>query len=112
MMGGEMSEQATATPTADQIREALRVVVDPEIGLPIVDLGLVYDIEVKPEGDVKVVYTLTSMGCPVGPLIDHEVRAVLGALPGVRSVDLEMVFRPPWGPEMMSDEAKAALGYL
>jgi metal-sulfur cluster biosynthetic enzyme len=109
---GSGAKTEASSPTVEQVREALRVVVDPEIGLPIVDLGLVYDIEVGPDGDVKVVYTLTSMGCPVGPLIDHEVRAVLGAMPGVRNVDLEMVFRPPWGPEMMSDEAKAALGYL
>lgn len=99
-------------PTLDQVRDALMAVVDPEIGLPIVELGLVYDIQVGEEGDVTVVYTLTSLGCPVGPLIEQQVRAILDALPGVRNVDLQMTFSPPWGPEKMSEEAKAALGYF
>lgn len=98
-------------PTAEEIREALRVVVDPEIGLPIVDLGLVYDIRLE-DDVVKVTYTLTSMGCPVGPLIEQQMQAILTALPGVASTEFQMVFSPPWSPEMMSDEAKAALGYL
>ncbi len=98
-------------PTADQVREAIRVVVDPEIGISIVDLGLVYDIEVE-DGVAKVTYTLTSMGCPVGPLIEAQMQQVVSLLPGLESSEFTMVFKPPWGPEKMSDEAKAALGYL
>ena len=97
--------------TVDDVREAIRVVVDPEIGISIVDLGLVYDITVE-DGVAKVTYTLTSMGCPVGPLIEAQMQQVVSLLPGLESAEFEMVFKPPWSPEMMSDEAKAALGYL
>ena len=97
--------------TADDVREAIRVVVDPEIGISIVDLGLVYGIDVE-DGVAKVTYTLTSMGCPVGPLIEAQMQQVVSLLPGVESAEFTMVFKPPWTPEMMSDEAKAALGYL
>lgn len=90
----------------------LRIVVDPEIGLPIVDLGLVYDIDVSEEGDVQVIYTLTSLGCPVGPMIEAQMRSTLQSLPGVRNVTLEMSFDPPWSPDLMSEEARAALGYF
>jgi metal-sulfur cluster biosynthetic enzyme len=99
------------TPTADEVTEAIRVVVDPEIGISIVDLGLVYDVIVE-DGVAKVTYTLTSMGCPVGPLIEQQMQQVLSLLPGLEGSEFTMVFKPPWGPEMMSDEAKAALGYL
>jgi len=98
-------------PTAEEVIEAIRVVVDPEIGISIVDLGLVYDVAVE-EGVAKVTYTLTSMGCPVGPLIESQMQQVLSLVPNLEGSEFTMVFRPPWGPEMMSDEAKAALGYL
>ena len=98
-------------PTPDEVIEAIRVVVDPEIGISIVDLGLVYDVTVE-DGVAKVTYTLTSMGCPVGPLIESQMQQVLSLLPNLEGTEFSMVFRPPWGPEMMSDEAKAALGYL
>jgi metal-sulfur cluster biosynthetic enzyme len=96
--------------TREGVFEALKNVYDPELGLNIVDLGLVYEVEVAPEGDVDIQYTLTTMGCPIGPLIEDQMRAILQGLPGVREVRPEMVLRPPWSPEMMSDEAKAALG--
>ena len=98
-------------PTPDEVTEAIRVVVDPEIGISIVDLGLVYDVQVD-DGVAKVTYTLTSMGCPVGPLIEQQMQQVISLLPGLEGSEFTMVFKPPWGPEMMSDEAKAALGYL
>ena len=104
-------DAAEGPPTVDQVREAIRVVVDPEIGISIVDLGLVYDVAVE-DGVAKVTYTLTSMGCPVGPLIESQMQQVLSLLEGLEGAEFDMVFRPPWGPEMMSDEAKAALGYL
>lgn len=108
---------ATATPgserpTVEQVYEALRHVYDPELGINIVDLGLVYDVAVSEEGDVHIEYTLTTMGCPIGPLIEQQMQAYLAQVPGVRTVTTEMVLRPPWSPEMMSEEAKAALGFF
>ena len=95
----------------EQVLEALRQVHDPELGINIVDLGLVYGVDI--EGDaVHITYTLTTMGCPIGPLIEAEMRQFLSGVDGVRDVEAEMVLRPPWTPEMMSDEAKAALGFF
>lgn len=101
-----------AIPTEEQVKDALRHVVDPELGINIVDLGLVYDVDVSEQGVVHIEYTLTTMGCPIGPLIEHQMQSFLENVPGVSSVDAEMVLRPPWTPEMMSEEAKAALGYF
>ena len=98
--------------TEEAVREALRQVVDPELGINIVDLGLVYDVEISQEGAISIEYTLTTMGCPIGPLIEHQMQSFLENVPGVTSVEAEMVLRPPWTPEMMSEEAKAALGYF
>jgi metal-sulfur cluster biosynthetic enzyme len=100
-----------ATLDTDRVLEALKAVYDPELGINIVDLGLVYDVAIT-DGTVRVEYALTTMGCPIGPLIEQQMQAVLTQLPGVSEVDAEMVLRPPWSPEMMSEEAKAALGYF
>jgi len=97
--------------TKDDVLEALKAVIDPELGINIVDLGLVYDVDIA-EGQVHVTYTLTTMGCPIGPLIEAQMHQLLDPLPGVDSFDAEMVLRPPWSPEMMSEEAKEALGYF
>jgi metal-sulfur cluster biosynthetic enzyme len=94
----------------DRILQALTQVYDPELGINIVDLGLVYDVEVRDNGDVDISYSLTTMGCPIGPLIEDQIRAFLAPLDGIGEVRPELVFRPPWSPELMSDEAKAALG--
>ena len=98
--------------TEQQVRDALRHVVDPELGINIVDLGLVYDVDISAEGVVHIEYTLTTMGCPIGPLIEQQMQSFLAGVPGVNEVDAEMVLRPAWSPEMMSEEAKAALGYF
>ena len=98
--------------TEEAVREALKHVVDPELGVNIVDLGLVYDVEISEEGAISIEYTLTTMGCPIGPLIEQQMQSFLENVPGVTSVEAEMVLRPPWTPEMMSEEAKAALGYF
>jgi metal-sulfur cluster biosynthetic enzyme len=93
----------------DRVIEGLREVNDPELGINIVDLGLVYDVSI--EGDaVHVTYTLTTMGCPIGPLIEEQIRKMIEPLEGVDRVEAEMVLSPPWTPEKMSEEAKAALG--
>jgi metal-sulfur cluster biosynthetic enzyme len=96
--------------TEGQIFEALKNVIDPELGINIVDLGLVYDVTVHDDGGVDIQYSLTTMGCPIGPLIEDQMRGFLQGVPGVGEVRPEFVLRPAWTPEMMSDEAKAALG--
>jgi metal-sulfur cluster biosynthetic enzyme len=97
-------------PSEEQVLEALKSVVDPELGINIVDLGLVYEVDVAENGDVDIRYTLTTMGCPIGPLIEDQMRAFLAPVPDIGEIRPEMVLRPAWTPEMMSDEAKAALG--
>lgn len=111
----EAREPETSAGEAGDLRErvveALRNVHDPELGINIVDLGLVYGVEI--EGDsVHVTYTLTTMGCPIGPLIEAEIRQFLEGVDGVENIEAEMVLRPAWSPEMMSEEAKAALGFF
>jgi len=98
--------------TEQSVLEALKHVVDPELGINIVDLGLVYDVDITESGEIHIEYTLTTMGCPIGPLIEQQMQSFLEGVPGVASVEAEMVLRPPWTPEMMSEEAKAALGYF
>ncbi len=105
------ASKSDGDPTEEQVREALKTVVDPELGINIVDLGLVYEIDISPNGLVHIDYTLTTMGCPIGPLIEQQMQAALAHL-GVTEIEAEMVLRPPWSPEMMSEEAKAALGYF
>jgi metal-sulfur cluster biosynthetic enzyme len=101
-----------APATEQNVLDALKHVVDPELGINIVDLGLVYDVDISESGAIHIEYTLTTMGCPIGPLIEHQMQSFLEGVPGVTSVEAEMVLRPPWTPEMMSEEAKAALGYF
>jgi metal-sulfur cluster biosynthetic enzyme len=97
-------------PTYDQMKEKLWEVNDPEINLSIVDLGLVYDIEFE-DGVVTVTMTLTSPGCPLGPIIRGEAYAKLKELPGVKDVDVNIVWSPPWDPRTMaSEDVKMTLG--
>jgi metal-sulfur cluster biosynthetic enzyme len=93
----------------ERILEALRNVVDPELGINIVDLGLVYEVSVQ-DDKVHIEYTLTTMGCPIGPMIEAQMKQFLDEVPGISEVEAEMVFTPPWTPDKMSEEAKAALG--
>jgi metal-sulfur cluster biosynthetic enzyme len=96
--------------TEDQVREALRLVEDPEIGLSIMELGLIYGTEIVDRA-VTVTMTLTSPYCPAGPLITSQVESVVGSLPDVDKVDVDITFSPPWDPKTMaSDEVKAMLG--
>ena len=96
--------------TRDDVVEALRQVEDPELGMDIVDLGLLYDVDVE-DSTVKVTHSLTSMGCPVGPMIQEDIHNVAASLPGVEKVEVELVWDPPWTPERMSDDAKFILGF-
>ena len=93
------------------VREQLRQVIDPELGVNIVDLGLVYDIEVGADGLVMIGMTLTTPGCPLGGFLDDEIRACLTGLPQIRDVQVELVWEPEWAPEAMSDAAKEQLGW-
>jgi metal-sulfur cluster biosynthetic enzyme len=97
-------------PTEDDVMEALSNVIDPELGLDFVELGLIYAVEVT-EGAVKVTFTLTTPGCPIGPQVSEQIEEFVGELDGVGTVESEMVFTPPWSPEKMSEDAKFALGY-
>jgi metal-sulfur cluster biosynthetic enzyme len=97
-------------PTRDDVLEALRGVEDPELGMDIVELGLVYDVVVAGPR-VKVVYSLTSMGCPAGPLIQQNVEETVSAMPEVEDVQTELTWDPPWTPDKMSDDAKFILGF-
>jgi metal-sulfur cluster biosynthetic enzyme len=97
-------------PTVDEVQEALTNVIDPELGLDFVELGLIYDIEVE-QGDVFVSFTLTSPGCPIGPQVVEQVEEFVGELDGVTAVHPKMTFTPPWTPDLMSEEAKFALGF-
>jgi metal-sulfur cluster biosynthetic enzyme len=97
-------------PTREEIFEALRVVEDPELGMDIVELGLLYDAEVDGP-KAHVTYSLTSMGCPVGPMIEEQIRDVVASLEGIEAVETELTWDPPWSPERMSDDAKFILGF-
>jgi metal-sulfur cluster biosynthetic enzyme len=97
-------------PSREEVIDALRVVEDPELGMDIVELGLLYDVEV--EGPkVHMTYSLTSMGCPVGPMIEQQMLEVVEGLEGVDDVKAELTWEPPWSPEKMSDDAKFILGF-
>lgn len=93
------------------IMERLKDVFDPEIQMSIVELGLVYDVQIEDDGTVIVTYTLTSPGCPLGPVIDGQIQDALMDLPGVKRVEPRLTFNPPWDPRTMaSEDVKMALG--
>ena len=95
----------------EEVTDALRDVIDPELGLDFVELGLIYDVEVEDQGTVKVTFTLTSPGCPIGPQVTEQIEEFVGELDGVNQVQSTMTFSPPWTPERMSEDAKFALGF-
>lgn len=97
-------------PGEEEIREALKTVYDPEIGIDIVNLGLVYDINIEEDGLVEVNMTLTAPGCPLSHVIGEQVREALDGMPGVTDLKLNLVWSPPWSPAMMSEDAKMELG--
>jgi metal-sulfur cluster biosynthetic enzyme len=97
-------------PTVDDVQDALANVIDPELGLDFVELGLIYGVEIE-GGDVFVSFTLTSPGCPIGPQVSEQIEEFVSELDGVSAVYPKMTFTPPWTPDLMSEEAKFALGY-
>ena len=100
-----------STPTPDTVRKTLRAVKDPELNLNIIDIGLVYDVEVSEAGKVTVRMTLTSPGCPAGTEILDDVKRVEGDLEGVREVEVDLVWDPYWTPEKMDPRVRAFLGF-
>jgi metal-sulfur cluster biosynthetic enzyme len=96
----------------EQVEAALKTVNDPELGIDIWHLGLVYEINIDDTNNVKVDFTLTTMGCPIGPMIDEEIKAATKEIEGIGDVTTELVMYPPWTPEKMSPLAKSALGFV
>jgi metal-sulfur cluster biosynthetic enzyme len=96
--------------TVEEVEDALTNVIDPELGLDFVELGLIYGIEVD-AGHVHVTFTLTSPGCPIGPQVSEQMEEFVGELDDVDEVTSSMVFSPPWTPDKMSEDAKFALGF-
>ena len=96
--------------TVEEVTDVLRDVIDPELGLDFVELGLIYEVEIE-DSTVRVTYTLTSPGCPIGPQVSEQIEEFVGELDGVEEVQPVMTFSPPWTPERMSEDAKFALGF-
>jgi metal-sulfur cluster biosynthetic enzyme len=100
-----------ASLTEEDVYEVLEEVIDPELGLDFVSLGLVYDVNIENDSEVYVTFTLTTPACPIGPQVSEQMREFVGDLPGVTAVHPKMVFDPAWTPEMMTEDAKFALGF-
>ena len=94
----------------DSVLEALSNVIDPELGLDFVELGLIYGVEIH-GGRVAITFTLTTPACPIGPQVSEQMEEFVGEVEGVEEVVPNMVFAPPWTPDKMSEDAKFALGY-
>lgn len=99
-----------ATLTKDDVFIAMKDVYDPEIGVNIVDLGLVFDADIDETNNIEVTMTLTSMGCPLGPVIIGDIQRAVGGLDGAGDVGVRIVWSPPWSPDMMTEDAKDELG--
>jgi metal-sulfur cluster biosynthetic enzyme len=97
-------------PSVEEVEDALTNVIDPELGLDFVELGLIYEIEID-GGRVHVTYTLTTPACPIGPQVSAQIDEFVSEIEGVEEVTSSMVFQPPWTPDKMSEDAKFALGY-
>jgi metal-sulfur cluster biosynthetic enzyme len=103
---------ATQEEIREQVVQALGTVNDPELGIDIYNLGLVYEIDINDSNDVKVEFTLTTMGCPIGPMLDEQIRDATAYIEGIGEVTTEMVMYPPWSPEKMTPLARSALGFV
>jgi metal-sulfur cluster biosynthetic enzyme len=110
-MSAPVPSPSSPIPTSEAIRKALRAVKDPELNLNIIDIGLVYEVESDPAGNVRVEMTLTSPGCPAGAEIIEDVKRVVGDMERVQSVEVELVWDPYWTPEKMDPRVRAFLGF-
>jgi FeS assembly SUF system protein len=106
----ESTDPVNVEEVRESVIETLRTIFDPEIPVNIYEIGLIYGLEVEPSGRVNVRMTLTSPMCPVAETLPPEVETKINAVPGVREVVLDVVWDPPWNPQMMSDDAKLLLG--
>ncbi|GHF29998.1 metal-sulfur cluster biosynthetic enzyme [Deinococcus metalli] len=97
---------SSGLPSTEQILDSLKVVKDPEIPVNVVDLGLIYGVDIDPNGAVDITMTLTSVGCPVQDLIRADAEMAVGRLDGVTDVNVEFVWTPPWGPDKMTEDGK------
>ncbi|MBU0678293.1 MAG: metal-sulfur cluster assembly factor [Verrucomicrobia bacterium] len=114
-MTDEVKEQGEGQTLTDEqlqdaVRELLKTVLDPELHMNIVDLGLLYDVRVK-DGAADIDMTLTTPGCPYGPQLLYQVDQTAQTQPGIKAVNLNVIWNPPWGPDRMSEEAKLELGF-
>jgi metal-sulfur cluster biosynthetic enzyme len=105
-----MADEQQSMVDEEAVTEALSNVIDPELGLDFVELGLIYGVEIE-GGNVNVTFTLTTPACPIGPQVSEQIEEFVGEIPGVEQVTSQMVFTPPWSPDKMSEDAKFALGY-
>ncbi len=103
-------------PTKEEIKEkvieATKTVQDPELGIDIWHLGLIYEVDVDDDLNVKVDYTLTTMGCAIGPMLEDQIKEAAAPIEGIGEITIEMVMYPPWSPERMHPLAKSALGVI
>ena len=107
-----IAPSSTDHPLYEQVVEACRTVYDPEIPVNIYELGLVYTIDISPENDVNITMSLTAPGCPVAGEMPGWLADAIEPIPGVKQVDVALTWEPPWGMEMMSDEARLELGFM
>ena len=107
-----IAPSSTDHPLYEQVVEACRSVYDPEIPVNIYELGLVYTIDINDQNEVKVLMSLTAPGCPVAGEMPGWVAEAIEPLPGIKHVDVDLIWEPPWGMDMMSDEARLELGFM
>ena len=107
-----IAPSSTEHPLYESIVESIRSVYDPEIPVNIFDLGLIYTVNITNESEVQIIMTLTAPGCPVAGEMPGWVAEAIEPLPGVKHVDVELIWEPPWGMDMMSDEARLELGFM
>ena len=107
-----IAPSSTNHPLYESIVDGIRTVYDPEIPVNIYDLGLIYTIEINEESEVLVTMTLTAPGCPVAGEMPGWVAEAIEPMPGVKQVAVELTWEPPWGMDMMSDEARLELGFM
>tara|TARA_B100001989_G_C24498839_1_gene443682 strand:+ start:175 stop:504 length:330 start_codon:yes stop_codon:yes gene_type:complete len=108
----EQNNKNNSVPLGDEIVKVLKSIFDPEIPVDIYELGLIYDVFVNEDNDVKIVMTLTSPNCPVAESLPQEVKEKVSSINLVNEVEIEMTFEPPWSKDLMSEEAKLELGLL
>lgn len=111
-MSDENTETRTFVEIQNEVLDVIRTIYDPEIPVNIYDLGLIYEVKVNPDNSVKILMTLTAPNCPAAEILPAEVKQKVEDLHGVKDVDLELTFDPPWEMSMMSEEAKLELGFL